>query len=109
MSSEVCIPLQSLVLARAVFVLGGTCSLVRSHKITHVVWPPPLLGERGPRRFGRKLDSEDGGEHPGEAHSETHLRVGNDRGYPRSYPTGSLTLARGSNKDYRKQEFPIPL
>ena len=23
--------------------------------------------EQGPRRFGRKLDSEDGGEHPGEA------------------------------------------
>ena len=30
--------------------------------------------EQGPRRFGRKLDSEDGGEHPGEAYREAHRR-----------------------------------
>jgi hypothetical protein len=31
---------------------------------TFVVWPPPLPEERGPRRFDRKLDSEDNGERP---------------------------------------------
>ena len=30
--------------------------------------------EQGPRRFGRKLDSEDGGEHPGEACRKAHRR-----------------------------------
>ena len=59
--------------------------------------------EQGPRRFGRKLDSEDGGERAGrglpEGTPETHLRVGKARGYPWSYPIGSLALARGSNED----------
>jgi hypothetical protein len=59
--------------------------------------------EQGPRRFDRKLDSEDGGERFGrglpEGTPETHLHVGKDRGYPRSYPTGSLALVRGSNED----------
>jgi hypothetical protein len=31
--------------------------------------------ERGPRRFGRKLDSEDDREHPRGARSEDHLHV----------------------------------
>ena len=52
--------------------------------------------EQGPRRFGRKLDSEDGGERSGRGTPETHLRVGKAWGYPRSYPTGSLALARDS-------------
>ena len=30
--------------------------------------------EQGPRRFGRKLDSEDGGEHPGETCRKAHWR-----------------------------------
>ena len=71
--SEVCIPLHSLVLARTVFVRGGACSLARSHKPCLLCGRIHVLGERDPQRFGRKLDSEDGGEHPGEAHSETHL------------------------------------
>ena len=56
--------------------------------------------EQGPRRFGRKLDSEDGGKQSErglpEGTPKTHLRVGKTRGYPRSYPTGSLALARDS-------------
>ena len=59
--------------------------------------------EQGPRHFGRKLDSEDGGERfergLSEGTPETHLRVGKNQGYPRSYLTGSLALARGSNED----------
>ena len=59
--------------------------------------------EQGPRWFGRKLDSEDGGKQSErglpEGTPKTHLRVGKTRGYPRSYPTESLALMRGSNKD----------
>ena len=60
--------------------------------------------EQGPWQFGWKIDSEDGGEWSGrglpEGIPETHLRVGKAWGYPRSYPTESLALARGSNEDY---------
>ena len=56
--------------------------------------------EQDPRRFGQKLDSEDGEEQSGrglpEGTSETHLRVEKARGYPKSYPTGSLALERDS-------------
>jgi hypothetical protein len=56
--------------------------------------------EQGPRRFGRKLDSEDSVEWSWRGlpkrTPETDLRVGKTRGYPRSYPTGSLALARDS-------------
>ena len=59
--------------------------------------------EQDPRRFGRKLDSEDGGEWSKrglpEGTPETHLHVGKARHYPESYPTLSLALARGSNED----------
>ena len=59
--------------------------------------------EQGMRRFGQKLDSEDGGERSvrglPEGTPETHLCVGKAQGYPQSYPTGSLALARGSNED----------
>jgi hypothetical protein len=52
------------------------------------------------QRFDRKLDSEDGGERSGrglpEGTSETHLRLGKVQGYPRSYLTRSLALARAS-------------
>ena len=58
------------------------------------------LREQGPWRFGRKLDSEDNGELSGrgllEATPETHLCVGKARGYPWSYPIGSLALVRDS-------------
>ena len=52
--------------------------------------------EQGPRRFGRKLDSEDGGERSGRGTLETHLHMGKAGGYPRSYPTRSLALVRDS-------------
>ena len=56
--------------------------------------------EQGPRRFGRKLDSEDSGEKSGRGLSEdtpeTHLCVEKAWDYARSYPTGSLALARDS-------------
>ena len=52
--------------------------------------------EQGLRWFGRKLDSEDDGEWSRRGLPETHLRVGKTWGYPWSYPTGSLALARDS-------------
>ena len=56
--------------------------------------------EQGPWHFDRKLDSEDGGEHLGEACWKARRRPTcawkKARGYPRSYPTGSLALARDS-------------
>ena len=56
--------------------------------------------EQGPWWFGQKLDSEGSEERSGrglpECTQETHLRVGKAWGYPRSYPTGSLALARDS-------------
>ena len=58
--------------------------------------------EQGLQRFSLKLDSEDGGERSGrglmKGTPETHLRVGKARGYPRSYPTRSLGLARDSER-----------
>ena len=56
--------------------------------------------EQGPRCFDRKLGSEDVGEQSErglpEGTSETHLHVGKAQGYPWSYPTRSLALARDS-------------
>ena len=56
--------------------------------------------EQVPRRFGWMLDSEDGGEWSGrglpEGTPKTHLCMEKARGYPRSYPTRSLALARDS-------------
>ena len=56
--------------------------------------------EQGSRRFGQKLDSEDGGERSGRGlpngTSETHLRVGKALSYPWSYLTRSLALVRDS-------------
>ena len=56
--------------------------------------------EQGLRWFGRKLDSEDDGERSRsglpEGIPKTHLREGKARGYPLSYPTGSLALVRDS-------------
>ena len=61
--------------------------------------------EQGPRRFGRKLDSGDGGERPRGAGSVHHLRVEKARGSLRSYSTEVLgprmgfPLRRGTNED----------
>ena len=56
--------------------------------------------EQGPRCFGWKLDSEDGGEQSRrglpEGTLETQLRMGKAWGYLRSYPTESLALTRDS-------------
>jgi len=42
---------------------GVVCSLVEITPTAFVVWSPPVyLREWGPRHFGRKLNSEDGGE-----------------------------------------------
>ena len=73
-----------------------------------VVWPPPVYRrEQGPRCFGRKLDSEDGGEHPGEL-VERHVGDPLVRGEGPRLSTELLDrelgpcegfLARGSNED----------
>ena len=63
--------------------------------------------EQGPRWFGQKLDSEDGGERSGRGFPEgtpkTHLRVGRP-GLSKELPDRELgscegLLARGSNED----------
>ena len=63
--------------------------------------------EHGPRRFGRKLDSEDGGEHPGEAcrrHVGDPLARGERPKLSMKLPDREFGpyeefLARGSNED----------
>ena len=59
--------------------------------------------EQGPWRFGRKLDSEDGGEHPGEACRDPLARGEGPR-LSTELPVRELGpyerfLARGSNKE----------
>ena len=89
MFSEVCIPLATLCLRAQVLYIEGL-EVLRDHTnracgvAATVYWR-----EQGPWRFGQKLDSEDGGEHPREASRKA-------QGYPRSYPTGSLALVRDS-------------
>jgi hypothetical protein len=99
-ASEICIPLiQRCLCAPCLY----SAELVVLRDLTNRacgVAATVYRREQDPRRFGWKLDSEDGGERFGrglpEGTSETHLRVGKARGYPRSYPTGSLALARDS-------------
>jgi hypothetical protein len=61
--------------------------------------------ERGPWRFGQKLDSGDGRERLRGAGAEHHLRVEKTRGSLRSYSTEVLgprvgfPLRRGTNED----------
>jgi hypothetical protein len=99
-ASEVCTPLNPKVFARIMLVLGGACSLERPHQPR--LWCGCHCVPKGirPVTFQRKLDSEDDGEWSrrglAEGTLETHLRVGKAQGYPRSYPTGSLALARDS-------------
>jgi hypothetical protein len=96
-ASEVCIPLIQRCLRALACTSAGL--LVLQDHTNHAcgVAATVYLREQGLRQFGRKLDSEDGGERSGrglpEGTTETHLRVGKDQGYPRSYPTRSLALA----------------
>ena len=86
MFSEVCIPLTTRCL-RAPLLYIGELVVLRDHT-NHVygVAVTVYRREQGPRRFGRKLDSEDGGERSmrglPEGTPETHLRVGKAWGYP---------------------------
>lgn len=67
MFSEVCIPLVYRCL-RAPLLYSAGLVVLRDHtnRVCGVA-ATVYRREQGPRRFGRKLDSEDGGEHPGEA------------------------------------------
>jgi hypothetical protein len=61
--------------------------------------------ERGPRRFGRKLDNGDSGSVRDEPEAEHHLRVEKARGSLRSYltevfgPRVGFPLRRGTNEN----------
>jgi hypothetical protein len=61
--------------------------------------------ERGPQRFGRKLDSGDGGSVRDEPEAEHHLHVEKARGSLRSYltkvfgPRVGFPLRRGTNEN----------
>jgi hypothetical protein len=94
------------VLVRTIVVLGGLVVL-RDHT-NHVcgVATTVYRREQGSRRFGRKLDSEDGGEQSGrdlpEGTPETHLHMEKAQGT--ELPDRELNLceeflARGSNED----------
>ena len=94
--SEVCIPLTTCTSEGLVVLRDHTNRICGVATIVY-------QREQGPWWFDRKLDSEDGGERSGrglpKGTSEIHLCVGKVRGYPQSYPTGSLVLARGFNED----------
>ena len=98
--SEVCTPLISQCLrAPLLYPVGLVVLRDHTNRVCGVA-ATVYRREQSLRRFSRKLDSEDSREHPGqgllEGMSETHLRVGKTRGYPRSYSTRSLALARDS-------------
>ena len=95
-ASEVCIPLIQRCLRAPCLYLAGLVVLQDHTKHVCVVAATVYRREHGPQCFGQKLDSEDGGERSGRGTPETHLHVGKARGYPRSYPTESLALARDS-------------
>ena len=103
MFSEVCTPLTTQYL-RAPLLYSAELVVLRDHtnRVCGVA-ATMYRREQGPRRFARKLDSEDGGERSGrgllEGTPNTHLHVGKARGYPRSYPIGSLALARDSLRE----------
>ena len=67
MFSEVCIPLATPCLRAQELYIGGLEVLRdRTNRVCGAT-TTMYQREQGPRRFGRKLDSEDGGERPGEA------------------------------------------
>ena len=74
MFSEVCIPLTTRCLCAPLLYIGGACSLARSHQPRLWCGRHRVLGAQGLRRFGWKLDSEDGGEHLGEAYRKARQR-----------------------------------
>jgi hypothetical protein len=95
-ASEVCIPLiQRCLRAPCLYSVGLVVLRDHTNRACGVA-ATVYRREQGPRRFGRKLDSEDGREQSGrglpEGTPETHLHVGKAQGYPQSYPTGSLPL-----------------
>ena len=98
--SEVCTPLTTRCLRAPLLYIGGLVVLRDHTNRVCGVAATVYRREQDPRRFGRKLDSEDGGERSRrgllKGTSETRLRMGKARGYPRSYPTESLALARDS-------------
>ena len=67
MFSEVCIPLTTRCLRAPLLYIGGACSLANHTNRVCGVAATVDRREQGLWHFGRKLDSEDGGEHPGEA------------------------------------------
>ena len=82
--------------AHIIVILGGLLVLRDHTNCVCGVAATVYQREQGPRWFGRKLDSEDGGERSRrvlpEGTSETHLCVGKARGYPQSYPTVAWPL-----------------
>ena len=98
-ASEVCIPLdQSCLRSSCLYSAGLVVLRDHTNRVCGVA-ATVYRREQDPRRFGRKLDSEDGGERSGRGTPETHLHVGKSWGYPWSYPTGSFTLARHSLRE----------
>ena len=98
--SDVCTPLTTRCLRAPCLYSAGLVVLRNYTNRVCGVAATVYRREQGPRRFDRKLDSEDGGERSGrglpEGTPETHLYVGKAQGYPWSYPTRSLALARDS-------------
>ena len=117
-ASEVCIPLNSRCL-RTSCLYSARLVVLQDHtnRICGVA-TTVYRREQHPRRFGRKFDSKDSREQSGrglpEGTLETHLRVEKARGYPRSYPIGSLALARDSLREApmrtrgKHERFSIP-
>ena len=100
MFSEVCTPITTRCLRAPLLYIEGLVVLRDHTNRVCSVASTVYRREQGPRRFGWKLDSEDGGERSGrglpKGTPETHLHVGKAWGHPQSYPTGSLALARDS-------------
>ena len=93
-------------LARAVVIVPSGARVLRDRDNRVCVTAATVYRrERGPRRFGRKLDSGDGGERPRGAGSGAPLAREKARGSLRSYSTVVLgprvgfPLRRGTNED----------
>jgi hypothetical protein len=89
--SEVCTPLISWCLHALLLYLAGLVILRDHTNRACGVAATVYQRKQSPRRFSQKLDSEDDRERSRrglvEGTLETHLRVGNARGYPQSYMT----------------------
>jgi hypothetical protein len=84
--------------------------VMRDHtKRVCVVSTTVYRSEQGPQCFGRKLDSEYGGERPREAISETHLRVGKAQVLSTELPERELGHCEGLQRGLGGSEsFSIP-